>query len=156
MAQTSRVLVCPRVIGLSKPGTSARIPVRVCNISAKPVTIPAKSLICELNEVDVLRSADISSKPEKTSTVKVQQQQATVSENSDTIKLDLSGSCLTEIEKEKAQAFLSKWQHIFSRGPLDIGHPQTVKHKINIEDEAPFKEPYRHIPQLFFKRLENI
>ena len=90
---TSRILVLQRVVGFSKPGTSGRIPVRVCNISAKAVTIPVKSLICELNEVDVLRSADISSKPEKTSSVKVQQQPATVSENSDAIKLDLSGSC---------------------------------------------------------------
>ena len=152
---TSRLLVCPRVVGLNKPGTSARIPVRICNISAKAVTIPAKSLICELNEVDVLRSADITSKSGKTSTVNVQQQQATVSENTDTIKLDLSGSCLTETEKEKAQEFLSRWQHIFSRGPLDLGHTHTVKHEINLEDEAPFKEPYRHIPPALFQEVRE-
>lgn len=119
------------------------------------MTIPAKSLICELNEVDVLRSADISSKSEKTSTVKVQQQQAAVSENSDTIILDLNGSCLTETEKEKAREFLSRWKHIFSRGPLDLGHTQTVRHEINLEDEAPFKEPYRHIPPALFQEVRE-
>ena len=49
----SRVIICPRVVGLNKPGTSARVPVWIYNISAKAVTIPAKSPICELEEVDV-------------------------------------------------------------------------------------------------------
>ena len=149
---TSRVIVCPRVVGLNKPGTSARVPVRIYNISAKAVTIPAKSLICELNEVDVLRSVDISSTSEKT--VKVQQQQQTVSEESD-IKFDLNDSCLNEAQREKAQVFLSKWQHIFSRGPLDLGHTHTVKHEINLEEEAPFKEPYRHIPPALFQEVRE-
>ena len=61
------------------------------------MTIPAKPLICELNEVDVLRSVDISSTSEKT--VKVQQQQQTVSEESD-IKFDLNDSCLNEAQKK--------------------------------------------------------
>ena len=64
---TSRVIVCPRVVGLNKPRTSTRVPVRLFNISAKPVTIPAKTHISELIQVDVLRSADITSEPNKVS-----------------------------------------------------------------------------------------
>ena len=109
---TSRVIVCPRVVGLNKPGTSARVPVGIYNISAKAVTIPAKSLICELEEVDVLRSVDISSTSENT--LKVQQQQQTVSEESD-IKFDLNDSCLNEAQGEstsisvKVAAYLFSW-----------------------------------------------
>ena len=54
--------------------------------------------------------------------------------------------------REKAQVFLSKWQQIFSR---DLGHTNTVKHEINLEEEAPFKEPYRHIPPALFQEVRE-
>ena len=71
---TSRVTVRPRVVALHKPGTSARIPVKVFNMSAKPVTIPAKSPVCELKEVIVLRSADISVTSENKKSANIHQQ----------------------------------------------------------------------------------
>ena len=152
---TSRVIVCPRVVELNKPGTSARVPVRVCNISAKPVTIPAKTPISELIQVEVLRSADITSEHKETISARVNQQQATPLKEQQSPSFDLSSSCLSETEKEHAQKFLSKLQHIFSSGPLDLGHTHTVKHEINLEDEKPFKEPYRHIPPALFQEVRE-
>ena len=152
---TSRVIVCPRVVELNKPGTSARVPVRVCIISAKPVTIPAKTPISELIQVEVLRSADITSEHKETISARVNQQQATPLKEQQSPSFDLSSSCLSETEKEHAQKFLSKWQHIFSSGPLDLGHTHTVKHEINLEDEKPFKEPYRHIPPALFQEVRQ-
>ena len=46
----SRFSVFPRVVALDNPGTSARIPVKVFNMSARLVTIPAKSPVCELKK----------------------------------------------------------------------------------------------------------
>ena len=46
----------PRIVILSNPGKTARVPVRLCNMSAKIVTLPPKSNICELQEVKLLRS----------------------------------------------------------------------------------------------------
>ena len=47
---------------MNKPGTTARVPVKLLNKSVKVVTIPAKSTLCKLNEIKVLRSVDISEK----------------------------------------------------------------------------------------------
>lgn len=52
-------IICPRVVSSTSPEKSARIPVRICNISAKPVKIKSKSSICLLQEVKVLRQTDI-------------------------------------------------------------------------------------------------
>ncbi|KAH3738140.1 hypothetical protein DPMN_044768 [Dreissena polymorpha] len=52
-------LVCPRVVSINTRGRTARIPVKMCNISARPVKIRAKHELCELQEVKVLREAPI-------------------------------------------------------------------------------------------------
>ena len=41
---------------------------------------------------------------------------------------------------------LSKYSHVFSRVPLDLGRTDLVKHSIKLEDKNPFKLPYRRIP----------
>ena len=42
---TSRVTVCTRVVALNTPVTSSRIPVKVFNMSAKPVTTPSHQFV---------------------------------------------------------------------------------------------------------------
>ena len=49
--QTARVTVCPRIVRTDKPGNTARIPVRLCNMSARIVTIQPKESICNLEQV---------------------------------------------------------------------------------------------------------
>ena len=72
------------------------------------------------------------------------------------VNLDLSDSSLSEGQKIKAKTFLSKW-HVFSHGPFDLGHTQTFKHEIHLNDEKPFKEPYRHIlPSLIQEVREHL
>ena len=80
------------------------------------MTIPAKMPISELIQVEVLRSADITSEHKETISARVNQQQATPLKEQQSPSFDLSSSCLSETEKEHAQKFLSKWQHIFSNG----------------------------------------
>ena len=100
---SSRICVCHRVVALNNPGTSARIPVKVFNMSARLVTIPAKSPVCELKEVTVLRSADITGNK---NSVSIHQQ--SVASETDKIceKLDLKESCLTEDQRKYAEEFL--------------------------------------------------
>ncbi|KAH3714764.1 hypothetical protein DPMN_057464 [Dreissena polymorpha] len=52
-------IVCPRVVSIGNPGKTARIPVRVCNVTARPITIKARQTLFQLNEVEVLREAPI-------------------------------------------------------------------------------------------------
>ena len=42
--------VCPRLVSVKPNVKTARIPVRICNISARPITIKPKSQLCELHE----------------------------------------------------------------------------------------------------------
>ena len=60
-----------------------------------------------------------------------------------------------EEQKEKAKTFLSKWHNVFSHGPFDLGHTQTEKHDIHLNDEKPFKEPYRHIPPSLIQEVRE-
>ncbi|KAH3888671.1 hypothetical protein DPMN_012710 [Dreissena polymorpha] len=47
--------VCPRVVSLGSFGTTARVHVRIFNISAKTIKIAPKSVRSELQEAKVLR-----------------------------------------------------------------------------------------------------
>ncbi len=51
---SSRIGVCPRVVNMS----NIRIPAPIVNVSAKAVTIPPNSLLCEPQEVSILRPCD--------------------------------------------------------------------------------------------------
>ena len=50
--------VCPRVVSVKQNCKTTRIPVRVCNISARPITIKPKTQLCDLHEVQVIKSMD--------------------------------------------------------------------------------------------------
>ena len=143
---TSRLQVCSRVVTLIKPRKSARVPVKVFNLSAKVVTIQPKATLCELQEVTVLRSSDITQPSDNYTKVNVHQQNASVLDEKHSFTFDLSESALNDEQKKLAQSFLSKWQTIFSQGPTDLGHTKLVQHSINLEDDRPFKEPYRNVP----------
>ena len=56
-----------------------------------------------------------------------------------------------------AEAVFEKWQSVFSRGPLDLGRTDLIRHEIKLSDETPFKEPVRRIsPALFDEVREHI
>ena len=46
---TSKATVCLRVVSLNNPGIRFRVPVRICNISARILKIPPKSNLCDLH-----------------------------------------------------------------------------------------------------------
>jgi hypothetical protein len=41
---------------------------------------------------------------------------------------------------------LYRWSHVFSKNSSDLGKTNLVEHRIVLEDEKPFKQPYRKIP----------
>lgn len=53
-----KIGLCPRIVNLNKPGRTARVPVKIFNMSAKVLTIRPKAGLCKLQEVKVLRSWD--------------------------------------------------------------------------------------------------
>ena len=44
---------------------------------------------------------------------------------------------------------------MFALENLDMGHTSLVKHKIKLDNDTPFKERYRHIPQNLFEEVKS-
>ena len=100
----------------------------------KPIVFKPRTNICQISEVDIVE--DLSSKQNF--------QHEKSCENESKVKIDRSN--LSENQLEKVQELLHNFDHIFSKGPTDIGCTNLLKHKIVLEDETPFKQPYRRIP----------
>ena len=146
----SKIGVCPRVIAVNKVGRHARVPVKIFNMSAKILTIPPKAVLCQLQEVKVLRSCNPLSGELKTASSK--QRTADTKDETDNVPfklsdigVDLTDSIINEEQNHHAKQVFIKWQSVFSRGAMDLGHTDLVRHEINLSEETPFKEPFRRI-----------
>ena len=134
--------VCPRIVAVKNNSKTARVPVRVCNISARPITIKPKTQLCSLQEVNVIKTMDPSC-----DSVSVEES----SKSFQDLGIHLPKENLSPGELNKASDLLGKWKHIFSTGPTDLGFTDLNEHEINLVDETPFKEPYRRIPPALFE-----
>ena len=139
--------ICRRVVSLKSSDTAVRVPERVCNLSARVVEIPPKSLLCSLNSVNVVDSwtPDSSQKQEQKST----------SSSLEDLGIKIDSENLTEDQLLRAKQVLGNWSSIFSTGPTDLGRRDSVKNKINLTDDTPFKDPYRRIPPALYKEVRQ-
>ena len=137
--------VCPRLVSIKSNTKSAKIPVKICNLSARPVIIKPKSQLCDIHEVKVVENVNPS----------FSQKADTSDSTSADVKLELSADILTAEQHEKASTMLNKWKHIFSKGPTDLGFTNLVEHEINLDDPTPFKDPYRRIPPAMFEEVRQ-
>ena len=153
-SQASGLLVCPRIVSLQKSlGSTARIPVRVCNMSANVVKIQPKSVICSLNKVDVL---DTWSPESSTHTHIPEVEKCTRSlDEVEALGVKVNRENLSLSELEQANSLLSKWSHIFSKSFKDLGRATTVEHEIRLTDDVPFKDPYRRIPPAMYEEVRQ-
>ena len=138
--------VCPRIVAVKSNSKTARVPVRVCNISARPITIKPKSQLCSLQEVNVIKTMNPSC-----NSVSVEGSPKSFED----LGIHLPKDNLSSGELNEASELLGKWKHIFSTGPTDLGFTDLVKHEINLTDETPFKEPYRRIPPALFEEVRE-
>jgi hypothetical protein len=126
--------VCPRVVKINQASSSIKIPVKICNMSAKPLLIKPRSEICSIQEVKVIDS--VSELPGKDRPISTPEE----------LGLQVDRDNLSEDQLSQVRQVLGKWKHVFSSGLLDIGNTDLVKHKIELDDKRPFKLPYRKIP----------
>ena len=125
--------ICPRVVAVNS--TTVKVPVRVCNLSACAVEIPPRSLLCALTDVSVV----------DTWTPDLSQKKETKSTESTDLDVNIDEDSLTPDQVSKAKSMINQWSEIFSKGPTDLGKTDLVKHSIKLNDETPFKDPYRRI-----------
>ena len=117
--------VCPKLVSVKPNVKTARVPVRVCNISARHITIKPKSPLCELHQAKVIENVD----PFSTS---FSQTASTSEGSSEELKLDLSSEDLSPQQHEEAPKLLNRWKHIFSKGPTGLGFTDLVEHEIHL------------------------
>ena len=143
---SDRIAICPRVVLLKSDGRNHRVPVRIFNISARPIIIKPQTLLCELQQVKVIRNADIGETTSSTQSANIASQMKTDTEESPTLPegVKLENTKLTDDQMETVTELFHRWKHVFSTGLTDIGQTDLIKHRIRLNNEEPFKEPYKH------------
>jgi len=141
------ITICPRLVSLKSRGKTARIPVRVCNLSAHVVEIPPKSLICALSAAKVVDSwtpdsSQVSDNESKTTSL-------------EELGVKIDKENLTPDQLKRTRYVLDQWANIFSTGPTDLGKTDLVEHEIKLSDNTSFKEPYRRIPPAMFEEVRQ-
>ena len=140
--------VCPRVVSVKQNMKTACVPVRICNISARPITIKPKTPLCDLHKVKVIKNVDPF---EGSFSQKTNSSELSIGD----IGVSLPDEHLTPHQKQEASGLPDKWNHIFSTGPTDLGFTDLVEHEINLSDNTPFKDPYRRIPPAIFEEVHQ-
>ena len=110
------LVVCPRVIPLTKSKHTITLPVRVCNISATAVQIPPKSLLCSIHGVKVVDSWS----PESQTSGKKPKKSV------EDLNIKIAQDNLTSDQVSRAKDLLAQWTHLFSEGPSDIGETDLL------------------------------
>ena len=148
-SQSGSLLVCPRVVSLGECSKKVKIPVRICNLSAKAIEIKPRSLICSISEVKVMDS----SPPDLPDYDSDDETKVKSPDHGLDVKVNVEGFEPDQVEK--IHESLSKWKHIFSTGFTDIGRTDFVEHAIKLHDETPFRETYRRIPPGMYEEVRQ-
>lgn len=147
------LVIVPCYMKMNLDSSTHRVPLRVMNLSSKPVTIPGNSTIGELHMADSVPEdadspCDSSADSSSSSPSEVDQ----VLDQFDFSEME------SQFSKEKVDAvkgLISKWHNIFSKDDMDLGRTDVVKHKIELSDDVPFKDRYRRIPPAMVDEVRN-
>ena len=116
-----------------------RMGIKMNNLTNHSITIPKKTLLCNLQAVTLVHSTEA-------------QHWMSDDEFSKQFPLDEN---LTEEQRYKVHSMLLDWKDIFSCSETDMGHTDLVKHKIKLVDNEPFKQPHRRIPPHLYSEVRE-
>ena len=110
--------------------------------------------LCDLHEVKVLRSLsptnDIETEP-----VDVSEEKQDNATPLNELGVKVNTNDLDTDQQNRITNLLHKWTPIFSKGPIDLGITDLIKHEIHLKDETPFKDPYQCIPPALFVEVRE-
>lgn len=122
--------VIPSLARLEMDGNLKRVPVRITNPSGKSVTL-APSIVCSIQQVTRVYGSTGEQE----------------SDCHDEFLRMLKQHSLDDEQLKKAEELMDKWRtKVFSGADEGIGCTSSVKHKINLDDNVPFKQRHRRIP----------
>ena len=146
--------ICPRVVTLKENTKYNKVPIKVCNLSAKVIKVQPHTQLCELHEVKVLRSLSPSNDIESEPDVVSKEKQDSTTPLSD-LGVNVNMDDLNEDQQNRIASLLQKWLPIFSKGPTDLGNTDLIQHEIHLQDDTPFKDPYRRIPPALYEEVRE-
>ena len=135
------VVVTPSVQYLS-PGTS-RVCIEVKNYGKQPVHIPAKTVLCTLQQTTVVSPDDLKSDDSSIPLL-------------DQFDWEDMSVRLTGLQLDVAKELVKKYDIAFSLHDLDLGRCSKTKHRIPMVDPSNFKLPYHRIPPSMYKHLQEM
>ncbi len=151
----------------SQPDTE--IQVEILNPTSSAITIAPSALLCEVQQVDIV--SDEKADPDRDSKTcpdrkseSPQEKKAKSKTESDSEPLDEKGfleqfvftdTDLSEAQISKVHSLLLEYRDIFSESDFDIGQTDTLKHRIDLIDETPFKQRHRRIPPAMYDEVRD-
>ena len=126
----SYIDITPSVITYDN-SKNAEVIVNLTNLTTNSVVISPKSILCEIQPVTV--DATVYDKIENETMEKIFEE----------IHIEAN---LSHDQRMRLESLLNKHQDIFSKNETDIGYCDKIKHRIDLTDEVPFKQPHRRIP----------
>ena len=138
------VMVTPSVNIVSPGRSKIRLPVDLVNHLSQPVTIPAKTRICELYSTEDVVGLEKGSGADEVSS----SQSADFLDNFSHMKETLSDEQVCEVQR-----LLVKLKSVFSLHDFELGLKTKVEHHICLTDNVPFKEQARPIPPSMYKEV---
>jgi len=116
--------------------------VELSNLSSTPVVIAPGSILCQVQSCELVD--DIQLKAEDDT-----QAESWIN------KIHLNRSILNDSQQSMAHALISQWHEVFSKHDLDVGFTGLVKHGIQLNDCAPFKQRHRKIPHSMYTEVRE-
>jgi len=125
--------------------SSGLVQVHLSNLTTRPIIIPARAVLCEIQPVnieEIMYNDELhnSSEPESSPLLE---------------KLKIPSLDLKLEEIQRLKQLISQYEDIFSVGDDDIGHNHDVKHRIDLTDDAPFKQRHRRIPPAMIDEVRS-
>lgn len=68
---------------------------------------------------------------------------------------DLDSVDVPPSDRKMLKDLIEEYADVFSQNDLDLGHFSGVKHRIDLEDERPFKQRYRRLPPHMFEEVAD-
>ena len=155
---SNEFLVSPQFVKITPSTSYSKVPVKICNISAKPLRIRPISNLCQINEASVVdnlasfHSDDCDSS--SCSSASESESDSCMSEP-EQLGLKIDKENITPEQLHRVRQVLGNWPQVFSKGLTDIGRCNLVKHKIVLTDDRPFKQPYRKIPASMYEEVKQ-
>ena len=119
------------------------VPVHISNVTTRTVTVNPRALLCELQPVSI---------QERQLLHDVSDSEWGVLEN---VSIPKCEGEITEDKIDCVKGLMADYQDIFSKSDIDVGHSTSVKHRIDLYDETPFKQRHRRIPPAMLDEVRD-